>query len=150
MVAITKSVSIATGNRVPLRAQPPAESVNWCEVTITRAVDGKQMYHNAFVSDHPITDQIVAEMVSAGRSRWKGENEGHNVLKTKGYHLEHNFGHGQQHLAAVLLTLNLFGILISHSFTPGGLWPMSACDNSAEPGKASFQDIQTLTKYFRF
>jgi hypothetical protein len=29
------------------------------------------------------------------------------VLKTKGYHLEHNFGHGKETLASVLLILNL-------------------------------------------
>jgi hypothetical protein len=28
--------------------------------------------------------------------------------KTKGYNLEHNFGHGKQNLAAILATLNLF------------------------------------------
>jgi hypothetical protein len=28
-------------------------------------------------------------------------------LKTKGYNLEHNFGHGKQHLSAVLAILNL-------------------------------------------
>jgi hypothetical protein len=33
------------------------------------------------------------------------------VLKTKGYHLEHNFGHGQHHLASFLLTLNLLAFL---------------------------------------
>ena len=34
-------------------------------------------------------------------------NESFNVLKTKGYNLEHNFGHGKQHLATVLAILNL-------------------------------------------
>jgi hypothetical protein len=34
-------------------------------------------------------------------------NESFNTLKTKGYNLEHNFGHGRQNLAAVLATLNL-------------------------------------------
>ena len=85
--------------------------VNWCEVLITRAADGKQMYHNSFIPHHQISDQTVAEIVSAVRARWKGENEGHNVLKTKGYHLEHNFGHGEEYLAAVLLTLNLLAFL---------------------------------------
>jgi hypothetical protein len=32
--------------------------------------------------------------VAAGRARWKVENENNNTLKTKGYHLEHNYGHG--------------------------------------------------------
>ena len=36
------------------------------------------------------------------------------VFKTKGYHLEHNFGHGQNHLAELLLCLNLLAYL-SHT-----------------------------------
>ncbi len=31
----------------------------------------------------------------------------HHVLKNGGYHLEHNFGHGQQHLASLLVCFNL-------------------------------------------
>lgn len=82
-------------NRLPLREELPAVMVNWCEVSVTRAADGKQMYCNTF-THHPITDQSVAEIVTAGRTRCKAENEEHNILKTKGYHLEHNFGHGQK------------------------------------------------------
>jgi hypothetical protein len=33
------------------------------------------------------------------------------VLKTKGYYLEHNFGHGQQFLANFMITLNLLAFL---------------------------------------
>lgn len=49
---------------------------------------------------------------AAGRARWKIENENNNVLKTKGYHLEHNFGHGKQHLSSVLPTLNLLAFAL--------------------------------------
>ena len=42
-----------------------------------------------------------------GRARWTIENETFNVLKTGGYNLEHNFGHGKQNLAALLVALNL-------------------------------------------
>jgi murein DD-endopeptidase MepM/ murein hydrolase activator NlpD len=52
----------------------------------------------------------VEEIVKAGRSRWKVENEGNNVLKNHGYNLEHNFGHGQNHL---LLSLNLLAFLFN-------------------------------------
>ena len=38
-------------------------------------------------------------------------NENNNTLKTKGYHLEHNFGHGKQYLSNLLLTLNLLAFL---------------------------------------
>jgi len=43
--------------------------------------------------------------VRDGRACWKVENENNNDLKTKGYHLEHNSGHGSKHLAALLLSL---------------------------------------------
>ena len=38
-------------------------------------------------------------LMRAGRARWKIENETFNTLKNQGYHFEHNFGHGQAHLA---------------------------------------------------
>ena len=49
----------------------------------------------------------VAELAACGRARWKIENETFNVLKTNGYNLEHNFGHGKKTLASILVTLNL-------------------------------------------
>ena len=44
--------------------------------------------------------------------RWKIENEGINVLKGQGYHVEHNFGHGKQYLSQVFLVLNLLAFLL--------------------------------------
>ena len=136
-------------NGVPLREAQPTLMVNWCEVTMTRANDGRQMYHNAFVSHHPMTDETVAEVVMAGRARWKGENEGHNVLKTKGYHLDHNFGHGQEHLSMVLLTLNLLAFLF-HTV-------LHLVDESYQrirqhkgTRQGFFNDIKALTQYFIF
>jgi len=98
-------------NQIPLRDTQPALEVNWCELTLTRQSDGKVLYQNAFITCHDLTAETVPSVVSAGRSRWKTENDFHNVLKTKGYHLEHNFGHGQHHLASFLLTLNLLSFL---------------------------------------
>jgi hypothetical protein len=98
-------------NQVPLRGLEPAKLVNWCEVTIVRAIDEVVLYKNSYITQHELTEKSVAEVVRAGRSRWKTENENHNVLKTKGYHLEHSFGHGEQFLSAVLLTLNLLAFL---------------------------------------
>ncbi len=54
----------------------------------------------------------MVEVVAAGRARWKIENENNNTLKTRGYHFEHNFGHGQQHLASVLLSLIILAYLL--------------------------------------
>ena len=42
------------------------------------------------------------------------ENENNNTLKTKGYHLEHNFGHGKQHLSSFLATLNILETAVSY------------------------------------
>jgi hypothetical protein len=77
--------------------------------------EGNVRYRNAFITDWKITEGNVAGLVAAGRARWKIENEHNNVLKNRGYHLEHNFGHGKQHLSSLLLTMNLlaFGL---HTF----------------------------------
>ncbi|MCP4542677.1 MAG: ISNCY family transposase [Chloroflexi bacterium] len=98
-------------NKVPLRAGEDALLVNWCEVTVTEGTDGKVLYYNTFATNHQITDQTVHPIVRDGRAHWKIENENNNVLKNRGYHLEHNFGHGKKHLSSFLLTLNLLAFL---------------------------------------
>jgi hypothetical protein len=55
----------------------------------------------------PVTKQNVAEIVACGRTRWKIENEGFNVMKNHGYEFEHNLGHGKRFLAMMLASLNL-------------------------------------------
>lgn len=53
----------------------------------------------------------MAALVTSGRARWKIEHEHNHTLKTKGYPLEHNFGHGQEHLSSLLATMNLLAFL---------------------------------------
>ncbi|MDZ7970859.1 MAG: ISNCY family transposase [Nostoc sp. DedSLP03] len=136
-------------NQIPLRDTQPALGVNWCELTLIRQSDGKVLYQNAFITRHELTAETVPMVVSAGRSRWKTENENHNVLKTKGYHLEHNFGHGQHHLTCFLLTLNLLSFLFH---TVLHLVDRSYQQIRLQRGtrKGFFQDILSLTKYFLF
>jgi hypothetical protein len=136
-------------NLVPIRDSHPALLVNWCELVMTREQDGQVLYRNAFVTHHRLSHDTVAQVVAAGRSRWKTENENHNVLKTKGYHLEHNFGHGQQHLASFLLTLNLLAFLFH---TVLHLVDTSYQQIRQQRGtrKGFFQDILALTKYLLF
>jgi len=97
-------------NGLPLRDGEDALIVNWCELTTTRQ-DGTIIYRNSFATNHEITRENVKELVQAGRTRWKIENEHNNTLKTKGYHLEHNFGHGKQHLSSLLFTFNILAFL---------------------------------------
>jgi len=91
---------------VPLRGTNDALSVNWFSIE-TRNDQGKRTYFNSFVTDLEIVADTVAELAACGRARWKIENETFNVLKTNGYNLEHNFGHGRQTLASFLVVLNL-------------------------------------------
>lgn len=93
-------------NGVPLTDSDDALKVHWCELTVTDA-DGAVGYRNSFITDAEISADNVAGLVAAGRARWKIENESNNVLKNRGYHLEHNFGHGKKHLASLLMTMNL-------------------------------------------
>lgn len=136
-------------NLVPIRDTQPSLLVNWCELVITGERDGQVLYRNAFITHHRLSDDTVAQVLTAGRSRWKTENENHNVLKTKGYHLEHNFGHGHQHLAHFLLTLNLLAFLFH---TVLHLVDTSYQQIRQQRGtrKGFFQDILTLTKYLLF
>ena len=91
---------------VPLRDGKDAMAVNWFEIEISDGA-GKVTYRNSFVTNLDVTSENVTELADCGRARWKIENETFNVLKTKGYHLEHNFGHGKKNLSAVLVALNL-------------------------------------------
>jgi hypothetical protein len=98
-------------NAVPIRDGEDALMVNWLELTIRNA-KGEIAYRNSFVTDLPIDASRVEGMADAGRARWKIENETFNVLKTKGYNLEHNFGHGKNHLSSMLASLNLLAFAI--------------------------------------
>ncbi len=96
---------------IPIRDGDDALKVNWLELVIKDA-KGQIAYRNSFVTDLPVNADNVADLAGAGRARWKIENETFNVLKTKGYNLEHNFGHGQNNLSATLAALNLVAFAI--------------------------------------
>ncbi len=137
------------GNKIPLRATQPALLVNWCEVTVTEPNNQKILYHNAFATCHQIDEQNVAELIIAGRARWKVENEGNNVLKTKGYHLEHNFGHGQNHLAELLFCLNLLAYLF-HTTLDLVHITYGAVRKMLVTRQTFFNDVRALTRYLWF
>jgi hypothetical protein len=71
-------------------------AVNGCDITVVNATTGAQLSHHSFIPNHRVTAEHVAAVAQAGRGRWKSANETNHVLKTKGDHVEHNFGHGQQ------------------------------------------------------
>ena len=100
-------------------------------------------------TNHRLRDDNVAPIVRSGRARWKTENENHNTLKHQGYHLEHNFGHGEQHLACFLLALNLLAFLLHTSLS---LTDATYQGIRQALGRRTtfFDDIRTLTRYLYF
>jgi hypothetical protein len=58
-------------HNVPLRDSGDTLKVNWVEVTVTDEA-GKQLYQNAFITNHAIDDLSVAALAEAGRARYDG------------------------------------------------------------------------------
>jgi hypothetical protein len=133
---------------VPLRGTADAIPVNWFSIEIRNAA-GKRTYHNSFVTDLPVSADTVAELAACGRARWKIENETFNVLKTNGYNLEHNFGHGKQTLASIFLTLNLLAFAFHTAAWLAALaWraAVAACGATYR----FFENLRTITTYVVF
>ena len=135
--------------QVPLRNGDDALLVNWFELVMTHEKTGAILYQNSFVTNHAITAANVIPLAQVGRTRWKIENENNNTLKTKGYHLEHNFGHGQQDLANVLATLNILAFLI-HTIQELVEPAYQRLRRALGARKTFFNDLRALTRYMVF
>ena len=101
------------------------------------------------MTDLPVGADTVVELAACGRARWKIENETFNVLKTKGYNLEHSFGHGKDNLAAILVSLNLLAFAI-HTVCDIGdeLW--RAARAKLGPRYNFFSKLAAITIYLIF
>jgi hypothetical protein len=110
---------------------------------------GKRTYHNTYITDLPVTAGTVAELAPSGRARWKVENETFNVLKTDVYNLEHNFGHGKETLASILVTLNL----LAFAFHTAARLSVIAWRKAVTARGATyrfFEHLRTVTAYVVF
>ncbi|CAA6816677.1 MAG: Transcription accessory protein (S1 RNA-binding domain), partial [uncultured Thiotrichaceae bacterium] len=143
---VTETYRFASG--LPLRDSDDALSVNWCSLTSVRD-DDKRLYHNAFATSHPITVKTVESLIKAGRCWWKIENENNNTLKTKGYHFEHNFGHGQQHLSNLLTAMTLLAYLV-HTVINLMDERFQVLLKKTGSRRRLFTNISTLTTFFCF
>ena len=97
-------------NDVPLNQEHQDLKVNYIDYW-EQHPKGKT-YQYACVTDITLTAENVVDVVRAGRSRWKIENETFNTLKNQGYNLEHNYGHGQKHLSSVFASLMMLAFLL--------------------------------------
>ena len=134
-------------NEVPINGNKNALKVNWVEFEVFDKT-GKQTHKNAFITNIKITKDNVQQIALAGRTRWKIENENNNILKTKGYHLEHNFGHGKEHLSGFLFTMNILAFLF-HTVLEF-LDEDYAKARAKLPRVEFFREINVLTKHFYF
>lgn len=144
-----RSITYEWAEDVSLRYTENSMLVNWFAVEIVREHDGKRIYRNSFITNHRITQETIPQLVEAGRARWKVENEDINTLKTKGYNLEHNFGHGRKHLAETLATLNILAFLL-HTLLD--LYDIRYRRLRLERGHRSkfFEELGTLLGYVYF
>ena len=106
-------------NNVPLNGRKDSVQVNFfrCEIIgKDKAGKPKVVYKNSWVTDLSVSEESVTTLVKAGRCRWKNENECFNVMKNHGYCMEHNYGHGQEHLAFNFFLLTLLAFFFHHIF----------------------------------
>jgi len=109
-------------NGVPLNESHPNCLVNvleYWEIHPTRIVKkiervGKVQYFS-WITDFVLTPDNVYAIMRGGRARWKIENETFNTLKNQGYHLEHNYGHGDQNLSVVLALITMLVFLVDQT-----------------------------------
>lgn len=98
-------------NQIPIKDGEDALLVNWFEMLEIDKKTNKVLYRNSFITDSAITKENVHQLAKAGRAKWKIENENNNTLKTKGYHFEHNYGHGKKNLSSVFASLTVVAFL---------------------------------------
>jgi hypothetical protein len=109
-------------NHVPLNESHPDHLVNVLEyweihpAKIVKKVEraGKVQYFS-WITDFVLTPDNVDAIMRGGRARWKIENETFNTLKNQDYHLEHNYGHGEQNLSVVLMLLMMLAFLVDQT-----------------------------------
>jgi hypothetical protein len=99
-------------NDVPLNASNADVRVNCIEYW---EIGADQVQHFSWVTDLRVSKRNVYHLMRGGRARWKIENETFNTLKNQGYHFEHNYGHGTQHLSVVFATLMMLAFLVDQT-----------------------------------
>lgn len=135
-------------NTVPINGHKDALEINWLKIEVYSAKTEKRKYYNTFITDIEISTDNIHDIGRIGRTRWKVENENNNTLKTKGYHLEHNFGHGKEHLSELLTSMNILAFLFH---TVLGLLDENYRKSKAKRTRERFfNEIEIFTSYIYF
>jgi hypothetical protein len=99
-------------NDLPLNASHPDLRINFIEYW---EIGATKVQHWSWVTDIRVSKRNVYSLMRGGRARWKIENETFNTLKNQGYHFEHNYGHGEQHLSVVFAMLMMLAFLVDQA-----------------------------------
>jgi hypothetical protein len=102
-------------NEAPIRDDSDGKKsllMNYFSLETTNKESGERIFYNSWVTDKAVTNNNIITYVEYARARWKIENENNNVLKDQGYNLEHNYGHGKEHLSEVFFLLNILAFMV--------------------------------------
>ena len=101
-------------NNVLLCNSSPTTRVNFVHYTQTVTNDKNIVKKTTFtwITNIKLSENKLVYIMKAARARWKIENETFNTLKNLGYHFEHNYGHGEQHLSTMFAYLMLLAFYI--------------------------------------
>lgn len=118
-------------NDIPLHGEKNAIHVNYfCKKVLATGPNGEEIVGRtqSWVTDLEVNSDNVVLFTRGAKSRWKIENECFNTLKNQGYHLEHNYGHGEKHLAFNFYLLTLLAFLFHQIF--------ELCDTAFQASRA--------------
>jgi len=97
---------------IPLNASNAEVRVHFIE---SWEMSQDKVQHCSWVTDIRVSKRHVYPLRRGGRARWKIENETCKTLKNQGYHFEHNYGHGEQHLSVVFAMLMMLAFLVDQA-----------------------------------
>jgi hypothetical protein len=85
------------------------DKIHFIEITI-KTINHKKPENNkiavkSFITNITPNKSNIKEIAKCAKARWKIENGQFNTMKTQGYGLDHNFGHGRKTLATVIVCL---------------------------------------------
>ena len=131
---------------MPLRSGEDAIKVNYFRKTVI-AYDhtGKQKYRrtSSWVTDLDVTADNIVLFTRGAKCRWKIENECFNTLKNQGYHLTHNYGHGEKHLAFNFYLLTLLAFTL-HQIAELCDIAFKACRQMAGSKRSLWEKFRTI------
>lgn len=139
-------------NDVPLVAGEEAIRVNFFrKKTITVDALGIEKHERieSWVTSFEVTAERVRLFVRGAKTRWKVENECFNTLKNQGYHLTHNYGHGEKHLAFNFYQLTVLAFTL-HQVAELCDIVYQACRKMAGSKRSLWEKLRTFVNSFIF